>query len=153
MIDLVRSHCGLGSQLLAGIFAPSSSPARAGRSRRESRSSGSPRTLPPPPAYASPPAAWGRVEHVEQLLAEHPVRLGFERHALHFEAESPATFVDFLADFYGPVLGARNRLSADGRWEQLRGELIALSNEMNLAGDGHFRAPSEYLVTLAGKLA
>jgi len=109
--------------------------------------------LPPPPAYASPPAAWGRVEHIEQLFAEHPVRLSFERHALYFEAESPEAYIDFLTDSYGPVLGARNRLSGDGRWEQLRGELIALSDEMNVADDGHFRAPSAYLVALAGKLA
>lgn len=32
-------------------------------------------------------------------------------------------------------------------------ELIALSNEMNAVDDGRFRAPSEYLVTLAGKSA
>jgi hypothetical protein len=64
---------------------------------------------------------------------------------------APAALVDFLADCYGPLLGARNKLS-DGRWQPLRNELIALSNEMNAADDGHFRAPSEYLVTLAGKL-
>lgn len=102
--------------------------------------------------YASPPAAWGRVEHIEQLFASHPVRLSFERHALYFEAESPTAYIDFLADSYGPIVGARNKLSGDGRWEQLRGELIALSDEMNVADDGHFRAPSAYLVALAGKL-
>jgi SAM-dependent methyltransferase len=107
--------------------------------------------LPPPPSYASSPAAWGRVEHIEQLFAEYPVRLSFERHALYFEAESPAAYIDFLADSYGPILGARNRLSGEGRWEQPRGELIALSDEMNVA-DGHFRAPSAYIVALAGKL-
>ena len=79
------------------------------------------------------------------------MQLSFERPALDFEAESPSAFIDFLADSYGPVLGARNKLSAAGRWEPLRNELIALSNEMNAADDGHFRAPSEYLVTLVGK--
>jgi len=108
--------------------------------------------LPSPPAYASSPAGWGRTEHVEQLFADHPIRLTFESYALDFEAESPAAFIDFLADSYGPLLGARNKLSGDGRWESLRDELIALSNEMNTAGNGHFRAPSKYLVTLAGKL-
>ncbi len=108
--------------------------------------------LPPPPSYASPPAGWGRVEHIEELFADYPVQLSFERGALDFEAESPAAFIDFLADSYGPLLGARNKLSGDGRWEPLRNELIALSNQMNAADDGHFRASSEYLVTLAGKL-
>ena len=80
------------------------------------------------------------------------MQLSFERRALCFEAEAPAAFIDFMAGSYGPLLGARNKLSGDGRWEPLRNELIALSNEMNTADDGHFRAPSEYLITLAHKL-
>jgi SAM-dependent methyltransferase len=108
--------------------------------------------LPPPPSYASPPAGWGREEHIRELFADYPVQLSFERHAVDFGAESPAAFIDFLADCYGPLVGARNRLSGDGRWEPLRNELIVLSEAMNTADDGHFSAPSEYLVTLAGKL-
>jgi SAM-dependent methyltransferase len=107
--------------------------------------------LPAPPSYASPPASWGRVEHIEELFAEYPVQLTFEHYTLYFEAESPAAFIDFLADCYGPLLGARTRLSGDGRWQPLRDELIALSNQMNAADDGHFRAPGEYLVVLAAK--
>jgi SAM-dependent methyltransferase len=107
--------------------------------------------LPPPPDYASPPAAWGRSEHVERLFAEYPVEVTSERNALYFEADSAEAFIDTLADYYGPVLQARNKLTATGRWDALRHELITLSNEMNAVGDGHFRAPSEYLVTLARK--
>jgi SAM-dependent methyltransferase len=109
--------------------------------------------LPSPPPYASPPAGWGSVEHIEELFADYPVQLSFQRRALDFEAASPAAFIDFMADYYGPLLGARNKLSGLGRWEPLRNELIALSNAMNIADDGHFRTPSEYLVTLAAKLA
>ena len=107
--------------------------------------------LPPPPDYASPPAGWGRSEHVEQLFAEYPVELTFERYALDFEADSAEAFIDTLADFYGPLLQARNKLTATGRWEALRDELIALSTELNQAGESGFRAPSEYLITLARK--
>ncbi len=56
-----------------------------------------------------------------------------------------------MADFYGPMLQARNKLTQAGRWEALRAELIALSNEMNAGRRDGFRAPSEYLVTLARK--
>jgi ubiquinone/menaquinone biosynthesis C-methylase UbiE len=107
--------------------------------------------LPPPPAYASPPAAWGRVEHIQALFAEYPVESTFEHYSVDLTAESAEAYIDMMADYYGPLLQARNKLSADGRWEPLRNELIALSNEMNTAADGHFRAPSEYLVTLARK--
>jgi len=108
--------------------------------------------LPAPSSYASPPAGWGRVEYVEQLFADYPVQLSFEPCALDFEAESPAAFIDFMAGSYGPLVGARNKLSGDGRWEPLRNELIALSDKMNTADNGHFRASSEYLVALVGKL-
>jgi hypothetical protein len=107
--------------------------------------------LPSPPTFASPPAGWGSVEHVEGLFAEHPVELTFERCALDFQADSAEAFLDVLADFYGPLLQARNKLTATGRWPALRGELIALSTELNQADESGFRAPSEYLVTLARK--
>jgi SAM-dependent methyltransferase len=107
--------------------------------------------LPPPPDFASPPAGWGRREHVEKLLAGYPVDLTFERYALDFEADSAEAFIDMLADFYGPLLQARTKLSADGRWDTLRNELIVLSTELNTASGGGFRAPSDYLITLARK--
>jgi SAM-dependent methyltransferase len=107
--------------------------------------------LPPPPDFASPPGGWGRTDHVEGLFAQYPVDLTSERDSLSFEAKSSEAFVDMLSDFYGPLVQARNKLSAAGRWESLRDELIALSNELNVARDGHFRAPSEYLITLIRK--
>lgn len=107
--------------------------------------------MPTPPAYASPPAGWGRADHIRELFAEHPVELTLERYSLDFTAESAEGFIDFFADYYGPLLQARNKLSADGRWESLRNELITLSAEINSADDGGFRAPSDYLVILADK--
>jgi hypothetical protein len=107
--------------------------------------------MPTPPAYASPPPGWGRIEHVAQLFADLPVDLHFERASLDFEAESPEAFIDLFADNYGPLLQARTKLSADGRWPTLREELIALSAASNVATDGGFRAPSDYLVIVARK--
>ena len=56
-----------------------------------------------------------------------------------------------MVDFYGPLLQACNKLTATGHWPALRDELIALSTELNQAGESGFRARSEYLVTLARK--
>jgi hypothetical protein len=105
----------------------------------------------PAPSYASPPAGGGRVEHVEELFVGYPVQLSFERGALDLEAESPTAFIDFIADSYGPLLGARNKLSGDGRWEPLRNELIALRDAMNVADDGHF--PSQRIPRRARRQA
>lgn len=107
--------------------------------------------MPPPPSFASPPAGWGRAEHIRELFAEYPVDLTFDRYSLDFTADTADAFIDMLAGYYGPLLQARNKLSADGRWPALRDELIALSTELNTAEDGSFRAPSAYLVTLARK--
>ena len=89
--------------------------------------------LPKPPAYASPPPGWGRIEHVEELFADHPVELSFERATVDFEAESPEAFIDMFAELYGPLLQARNALTEVGRWEALRDDLIALSVDANIA--------------------
>jgi len=107
--------------------------------------------LPPPPDFASPPSGWGRPEHVERLLSEYQVALTFERYTVDFNADSAEAFIDMMADFYGPLLQARTKLSADGRWDRLRNELIALSSDLNSSSDGGFRAPSDYIVTLARK--
>jgi len=104
--------------------------------------------MPPLPDYASPPPRWGRPDDVERLFAPHPVDLQIERATLHFEADSPEAFIDFMAECYGPLLGASRAL--DGRWPALRADLIALSNEMNVE-PGRFRAPSDYLVIVARK--
>jgi hypothetical protein len=74
-----------------------------------------------------------------------------ERYALDFEGDSAEAFVDTLADLYGPLLQARTKLAAAGRWEELRDELVAVSNELNAAGVGRFRVASEYVVTIARK--
>jgi SAM-dependent methyltransferase len=108
--------------------------------------------MPKPPVGASPPPLWGDPDHVRALFAEAPVELAFESHAASFHAESPDAFVEFMADHYGPVLKARHRLAAEGRWEALRADLVALCERANVAEDG-FRAPSEYLLTLGRKRA
>jgi SAM-dependent methyltransferase len=107
--------------------------------------------MPKPPAYASPPPGWGRSEHVEQLFADHPVELSFQRRSLEFEAASPEAFIDLFADLYGPLVQARKALSETGRWDALRDDLIALSADANIARDGSFRAPSDYLVIVGRK--
>ena len=107
--------------------------------------------MPKPPAYASPPPGWGRVEHVEKLFADHPVDLTIERATLDFESASPETFIDLFAEYYGPLLQARKAL--DGRWPALREELIDLSINSDIAEDGGWRARSDYLVIVARKRA
>jgi SAM-dependent methyltransferase len=107
--------------------------------------------LPPPPPGASPPPRWGSEEHVTGLFAGTGVELRFERRTIDFAEASPAAFIDFMAAAYGPLVKAREALTPDGRWESLRAELIAMTEASDVASDGTFRAPSEYLVVVGHK--
>jgi SAM-dependent methyltransferase len=101
--------------------------------------------MPKPPKGASPPPLWGDEGHVRKLFADAGIRFEFELRYAEFSYGSAAGFVDYMAYHYGPVLKARERLTQEGTWDELRHDLIALSERHNVAMDG-FSAPAEYLV-------
>ena len=104
--------------------------------------------LPAPPTYASSPPLWGKEEHVRELFAGHDVELEFERATTPFVFDSAEHFAAFFETNYGPTLKARDRLSAEGTWEDCRSEIVAMLERRNVADDG-LVVPSEYLVTVA----
>jgi SAM-dependent methyltransferase len=101
---------------------------------------------PPPPAGASPPPLWGDEQHVRSLFPGFHVE--FERGVNPFVFPSVEEYMTFFEERYGPTLKAKERLLADGRWEQCRAEMRELYEEMNLATDGSLHIDSEYLVTV-----
>jgi len=108
--------------------------------------------MPKPPEGASPPPLWGDEDHLLELFAGTGVELSFEQRTTPFDYETPAGFVDYLAEYYGPMLKAREKLSPEGQWDDLRADLIALCEQANVAADG-FRADSEYLVAVGTRSA
>jgi SAM-dependent methyltransferase len=106
--------------------------------------------LPKPPAGATSPPLYGDEDHVRALFAGAGVELSFERHTAAFHADSPVGFVAYMVEHYGPLLKARERLVAEGRWGALRADLVALCERANVAENG-FVAPSEYLLTVGRK--
>jgi SAM-dependent methyltransferase len=107
--------------------------------------------MPPLPDFASPPPKWGSEAHVDGLLGS-GAELRYERRTVLFEHDSPAAFVDYMADVYGPLRAARAAMEVEGRWEDLRSDLFALGTEMNTDPAG-FAVPSEYLLVLARRTA
>jgi hypothetical protein len=61
--------------------------------------------------------------------------------------------VSFMETRYGPTLKARERLSAEGRWEECRGEILAMADRRNEATDGSLLLHAEYLVAIGRKAA
>jgi SAM-dependent methyltransferase len=101
--------------------------------------------MPKPPEGASSPPLWGHEAHVRKLFAEAGVQFEFELRYAEFSYRSAAGLVDYMAYHYGPLLKARERLTQEGTWDELRRELVALSERSNVFMDG-FCAPSEYLL-------
>jgi len=52
---------------------------------------------------------------------------------------------------YGPTLKARERLTAEGRWEECREEIHAMAERRNEATDGSLLMHAEYLITQGRK--
>ena len=52
---------------------------------------------------------------------------------------------------YGPTLKARERLTAEGRWEECRDEIHAMVERRNEASDGSLLIQAEYLIAVGSK--
>jgi SAM-dependent methyltransferase len=109
--------------------------------------------LPAPPDYASPPPLWGNEEHVRGLFAGTAVELEFTRGYNPWRFDSPEHYVVFMETYYGPLVKARERLTAEGRWEDCRREILAMAERRNEATDGSLFMHAEYLVAAGRKTA
>jgi SAM-dependent methyltransferase len=109
------------------------------------------RYLPSPPDYASPPPLWGSEDHVLRLFADTPVEFEFARGTNPWRFDSAEDYVAFMETHYGPTLKARERLTAEGRWEECRAEILAMADRRNEAGDGGLLMHAEYLIAIGRK--
>jgi SAM-dependent methyltransferase len=105
--------------------------------------------MPAPPPELKPPVLWGDQEHVRGLFADTGVELAFERRSVTFTGNSPAAFLAEDEDKLGPAVMAKAALEPQGRWEDLKRDMLAMFEESNQADDGSFRAEAEYLLTVA----
>jgi SAM-dependent methyltransferase len=98
---------------------------------------------PPPPAFATPPLAWGTEDHVRRLFADTGVRLEFARETVDFpRLESLEAEIEFATTKFGPLVMARKFLEPQGRWTALLADLAKLLEHQE---------PSEYLIILGRK--
>jgi SAM-dependent methyltransferase len=109
--------------------------------------------MPAPPAYASPAGLWGDADHVQSLFAGTDVRLAFSRGRNPWRFDSAEHFAGFFETRYGPMIKARERLSAEGRWQDCRQELVEMAERRNDGADGSLLLRAEYLVAVGHKPA
>jgi SAM-dependent methyltransferase len=105
--------------------------------------------MPQPPPELKPPVMWGTEEHVSALFAASAADLTFERRTVTFTHDSPEGWLDYNERVLGPTIMAKAALEPQGRWGELRRELLELYRDSNEASDGFFSAQAEYLLTVA----
>jgi ubiquinone/menaquinone biosynthesis C-methylase UbiE len=105
--------------------------------------------MPPSPPELKPPVTWGEEQYVRSLFADTGAELSFERRAVTFTHDSPESWLDYNERVLGPAIMAKAALEPQGRYDELRAELIGLYSSANEALDGSFRADGEYLLALA----
>ncbi len=104
--------------------------------------------MPPPPPELQPPVLWGTEEHVRSLFAHTDAEIEFDRRSVTFLHDSPESWVEYNSRVLGPAIMAKNALEPQGRWDDLRGDLVALYTSHNEAQDGTLRAQAEYLLSV-----
>ncbi|HVQ59658.1 MAG TPA: methyltransferase domain-containing protein [Solirubrobacterales bacterium] len=105
--------------------------------------------MPKPPGYASPPPLWGDEEHVRGLLGSE-AEVEFQRKAVWFDDfVSAEDWVSFMEAAYGPMLKAREKLAPEGRWQELRDELVEIVASLDIGEAGRFHIEAEYLIAVA----
>lgn len=77
--------------------------------------------LPPPPASAQPPSMWGDAQYVHGLLAANSLEVRHDQTAdLEIVLPDAASAASLLIETAGHLIAERNRLTQQGRWQQLR---------------------------------
>jgi ubiquinone/menaquinone biosynthesis C-methylase UbiE len=106
---------------------------------------------PPPPPDFQPPPLWGTRDHVSGLFAETGVEPRFEDAKVRFEFESAEAVTDEYSAKFGPIVMLRQMLEPEGRWDELRAELLAYYRESEETKGGKVALDGEYLITLGTK--
>ena len=105
--------------------------------------------MPPPPPELVPPTMWGDEEHVRELFDACGAELSFERRTVTFTGSSIEEMISQDEQILGPSVIMKAALEPQGRYEDLRRDIVAMYEDFNEAAGGGVEIQSEYLVTVA----
>ena len=101
--------------------------------------------LPPPPEGFQPPILWGVEDHVRGLFTAAGATLTCSLETIQVEGDSVEAWIAEEEQRLGPIILAREALEAEGRWPEVRAQLVAQTEAANLATDGSLLLEPEYL--------
>jgi ubiquinone/menaquinone biosynthesis C-methylase UbiE len=105
--------------------------------------------VPPAPGLLSP-ALWGTQAHIAELFGPRVSHVQCMRQSFNFRYRSAAHWVQVFRDFYGPTHKAFAALDT-GRQRELEADIVALLEELNVAGPKSLVVPGEYLEVVITK--
>ena len=105
------------------------------------------RYVPPPPGLASP-SRWGTEAGLRDLLGPHTGSIAVAERAIPMRFRSPAHWVAFFRENFGPVRQAFAALDPAGQ-AALERDLLALIGRFNRADDGTMLVDGAYLEVVA----
>ena len=104
----------------------------------------------PPPAGLQSPALWGTEPHIVELFGPQAAQIRCERRHFNFRYRSAAHWVQVFRDFYGPTHKAFAALDEAGK-QAMERDIIALLEQMNIAGPTSLIVPAEYMEVVITK--
>jgi len=113
------------------------------------------RYMPPPPAGALPPTAWGREEHVRELFGDRLAPLNLTRDEYVERAATPDDYVALFKETFGPVVAIERSLADDpargATFDREFRELARAANTGPPGGPADYRY--EYLLVVGRRRA
>ncbi len=98
----------------------------------------------PPPAGLRSPILWGTEDRLRELFGDAVSELRAERREHVFRHPSPAQFVEFWREWYGPTRKAFEAVGDAGAAD-LEADIVDLIAQFNRADDGMMVVPNAYL--------
>lgn len=108
--------------------------------------------LPPPPIGSGPPSRWGDPAALAGMLEPHRIRLtatSSGRITLRFSSFEVAA--DFLVRTAGHIVSEQDRLTTEGRWDELRRDLRRFVEQRAEHSGNHLVLPLDYQLASAIK--
>ncbi len=96
-----------------------------------------------PPAGVESPAQWGVQSWLTKTFGSKMSTMSLDKRNFIFRYSSPAHFLAFFRQYYGPVHKAFLTLESAAQ-DALAADMLALIAKLNTATDGSMRVPSEY---------
>lgn len=103
--------------------------------------------LPPAPAFASPPPAWGDPDHVTALFGDAVTDLRFTPGVNTFRFAGVEAFATFFETNYGPTIAAQAKLG--DRWPACAAQLRELFTELGRPDDDGVAIDATFVVITA----